>query len=143
MVYWFIRRRAVAQNDHNAEYSLGSMYEGGRGVEKNMEKAAELYLKSAEAGNVDAMFNLGWMYHKGQGVRKSWVQSAQWLQRASDQGHAESQVRGESNRKSVAARARTEPASELLSEVTHQTLIVLLKMNEYRRFNSTIWEECT
>ena len=85
MVYWFIRRRAVAQNDHNAEYSLGSMYEGGRGVEKNMEKAAELYLKSAEAGNVDAMFNLGWMYHKGQGVRKSWVQSAQWLQRASDQ----------------------------------------------------------
>ena len=47
------------------------MYEEGRGVEKNEKKAAELFQKAANQGNLKAQFGLGQMYEEGRGVEKN------------------------------------------------------------------------
>jgi TPR repeat protein len=43
------------------------MYHEGIQVEKDHEKALELYLKSAQSGNAGAQFGLANMYFKGEG----------------------------------------------------------------------------
>ncbi|MCI7236814.1 hypothetical protein [Campylobacter sp.] len=40
------------------------MYDNGNGVEKNEQKAAELYKKACDGGNMDGCRNLGVMYEK-------------------------------------------------------------------------------
>jgi TPR repeat protein len=45
---------AAEQEDPNAENQLGWLYENGLGVPKDTKKAAELYRKAAENGNVEA-----------------------------------------------------------------------------------------
>ena len=47
---------------------LGLCYESGCGVEENLEKAVELYRRSAELGNAEGQCNLGVLYRSGCGV---------------------------------------------------------------------------
>ena len=61
-------RKAAEQDLADAQFNLGLMYEGGRGVEQDNAKAAEFYCKAAEQGVVDAQFNLGLMCADGKGV---------------------------------------------------------------------------
>ena len=49
---------------------LGAMYEYGNGVEKNEQKAAELYKKACDGGEMLGCANLGSMYTNGNGVEK-------------------------------------------------------------------------
>ena len=54
----------------HAQNNLGSLYQNGRGVPKDLGKASELYLKAADQGNAAAQNNLGVLYRSGQGVPK-------------------------------------------------------------------------
>jgi TPR repeat protein len=47
---------------------LARDYEDGTGVQRDMAKANELYLKAGELGFEEAYFNLGNSYHYGRGV---------------------------------------------------------------------------
>ena len=49
---------------------LGDMCYYGRGVEKNMELAAQCYQEAAEEGSAQAIFNLGLMHQFGQGLKQ-------------------------------------------------------------------------
>lgn len=51
--------KAVSLNNSKAINNLANLYANGRGVEKNIPKAIELYKKSAESGLSIAMCNLG------------------------------------------------------------------------------------
>ena len=56
-------RKSAAQGNAWAKYNLGVCYANGHGVEKDYEKAKELYRKSAAQGNETAKENLrnnGW-----------------------------------------------------------------------------------
>jgi localization factor PodJL len=53
---WF-QKAANAKNAAGL-YDLATMYEGGRGVPLSLEKAKELYRKSAELGNSEAQRRL-------------------------------------------------------------------------------------
>ena len=44
------------------------MYEKGKGVKQDYNKAVKWYTKSAEQGYADAQCNLGYMYSHGEGV---------------------------------------------------------------------------
>ena len=46
---WY--RKAAKQGHASAQTNLGVMYQLGRGVEKNEQKAAEWYIKAAEQGH--------------------------------------------------------------------------------------------
>jgi hypothetical protein len=51
-VEWY--RKAADLGDEEAMFRVGSMYENGEGVEKDIQKAKELYSMSAEKGYEEA-----------------------------------------------------------------------------------------
>ena len=63
------------------------MYEIGRGVEQDYNKAAGWYSKAADQGNAIAQHNLGLMYEKGIGVKKDVDKAAEWYRKAAGQGN--------------------------------------------------------
>ncbi len=79
------------QGDATAQYSLGVMYERGKGVTKNEAKALAWYTKAAEQGYAGAQTNLGLMYANGQGVAKDEATAVAWFIKAAEQGDATAQ----------------------------------------------------
>ncbi|MGR8980281.1 MAG: tetratricopeptide repeat protein [Gammaproteobacteria bacterium] len=78
---------AIAEKgDSTAEYSLGQMYEQGKGVEQDYQEAFKWYRLSAEQGNARAQYNLGGMYEKGQGVSRDYIRAYMWYDLAAIQG---------------------------------------------------------
>ncbi|MEP2727060.1 SEL1-like repeat protein, partial [Roseibium sp.] len=69
-----------------AEYRLASLYEKGRGVEKDLEKARELYTKAAEAGNAKAMHNLAVLYAEGADGAPDFAKAGKWFESAANYG---------------------------------------------------------
>ncbi len=76
----------AAQGVAQAEYRLAGLYRNGRGVQRDPERALELYRKAAEAGLADAQYALALLLLKKPGPdhRK---QARHWLQSAAEQGH--------------------------------------------------------
>jgi hypothetical protein len=62
-------------------------YEHGEGVQKNIDRAIELYCKGARDGDIDAQFSLGWIYANGRGVAKQDALAAYYFVLAAAQGH--------------------------------------------------------
>lgn len=50
-------------------YELGKLYEGGYGVTRNYQKAAELYQQGVKKNSADSMFALAVLYDEGKGVK--------------------------------------------------------------------------
>jgi hypothetical protein len=65
-----------------AQFSLGFMYEDGRGVDQSPEDAAKWYRKAADQGYAAAQFSLSAMYREGRGVPQSDFEAAKWAQKA-------------------------------------------------------------
>jgi hypothetical protein len=83
-------RKAVKQDDYRAMVDLGEMLEQGRGVEKDVAQAVQLYEQAADRSRW-AQFKLGAMYLQGQGVPKSEARALQWWQKSADGGNAKAQ----------------------------------------------------
>lgn len=71
------------------QFSLGDMFEEGRGVKKDFIEAAKWFRSAADQGHAEAQCRLGFMHHNGQGVKQNDKEAAKWFQLAADQGHAE------------------------------------------------------
>ena len=74
-----------------ADYQQGVKYYKGNGVEQNFGKAAQFFLKAAEAGHVGAQYNLGIMNYSGQTGGQDFTNAAKWFERAANNGHAQAQ----------------------------------------------------
>jgi len=85
-------RSAAEQGDAKAQFTLGEMYDQGRGVEQDYAEAAKWYQKSAKQGNADAQYSLGWMYAVGRGVTRDDAEAVKWYRQAAEQGHTVAQV---------------------------------------------------
>ena len=75
-----------------AQYTLGCMYDQGRGVRENNAAAVRWYAKAADQGHADAQNYLGGMYYNGRGVTQDYAAAFSWYRKAADQGLAEAQV---------------------------------------------------
>ena len=75
-----------------AWFNLGTMYDLGRGVSRNLKEAFRWYKKAAHEGFAHAQFNLGQMYYLGQGVDRDKAEGFRWFQEAARQGLAEAQA---------------------------------------------------
>ncbi len=82
---------AAEQGNAEAQYSLGSRYASGLGVEKDDAEAVRWYRLAAEQGHAVAQYSLGLHYALGQGVEEDYSESARWIRRAAEQGHAGAQ----------------------------------------------------
>jgi hypothetical protein len=75
------------RGDSAAQYELGRMYEGGRGVTQDYGKAVEWYRHSAEQGYAPAERSLGIMYRGGYGgLPQDDAEAKKWYGKAAAQG---------------------------------------------------------
>lgn len=82
----FIIVEPLAQLNHpEAEYLLGRMYELGHGVEKDMQKALDLFTKAASQGYAAAQARLGSFHLE---TSKDYNSALGWFHKAADQGYA-------------------------------------------------------
>lgn len=83
------KRVLQSPTDTQAATRLAWLYESGLGVERDMERAGELFLSAATAGNAEAQYALSVMLRTGQGIDKDTQQADIWLKRAADAGYPE------------------------------------------------------
>jgi type II secretory pathway pseudopilin PulG len=67
-------------------YLLARKYEKGDGVEKNYDKAIELYEQIATQGDVDAMFALGTIYSVDDTGRRDNAKAEKWYMQGANKG---------------------------------------------------------
>ena len=85
MVQRFNKQKALAdQGNIKAMYDVGKLYERGRGVKKDITKAAEFFQKSASAGNPSAQARLGILYFEGRGVKQNYTKALSLLNSAAN-----------------------------------------------------------
>jgi TPR repeat protein len=87
--------RKFAANENLAKYGntkamceLGKSYEDGKGVGKDLRRAAEWYAKAAAGKDTNGMYNLGWCFEHEIGVPNDPKQAVGYYQQAADGGHA-------------------------------------------------------
>lgn len=85
-------RSQAERGDAQAQLNLGTLYTTGRGVKRDLVKAAKWHRKAAEQGLATAQVRVSYEYANGVGVKEDHAEAARWLQRAADQGLAEAQL---------------------------------------------------
>ena len=73
-------RKAAEKGHAGALYSIGVMYNEGRGVPQNYAEAIKYYRKAIEKGDVGARYNLAVMYFNGEGESQNYVKAYANLQ---------------------------------------------------------------
>jgi len=87
----FFATKKLAESDNiDAQSELGLLYQYGKGVQKDYEKAFKWLTKAAEAGNAKAQSALGHLYDNP-GDYKNLSLAAKWYRRAADQGKPQAQ----------------------------------------------------
>ena len=66
-------------------------YEHGEGVDKDAQKARDLYCVAAREGDAEAQYSMGWMYANGRGVPHDDAVAASFFALAAGSGHAYAQ----------------------------------------------------
>jgi TPR repeat protein len=84
-------KRAAKSGIIPAHLWIGSLYEKGLGVEKDLNLARTHYSAAAEKGNAKAMHNLAVLYAEGIDGRRDYKTAIRWFQRAAERGIADSQ----------------------------------------------------
>ena len=86
-VSWF--EKAIEKGDvARAVTNLGTMYNNGKGVAQDYEKAIELYKQASEAGEPTAMNYLGYVYENGGcGQKKNLEESLKWYKMAAEKNY--------------------------------------------------------
>ena len=79
--------KGVREDDYRAMLDLGEIYEHGRGVRRDVPRAAGLYERAAERSGW-ARFKVGTLHLAGDGMPKDYAKALRWLRRASGDGHA-------------------------------------------------------
>ena len=74
-----------------AIFRLGTFYEKGLSVKKDVDIARRYYLQAAERGNAKAMHNLAVLDADGGGKGADYKSASQWFRKAADRGVADSQ----------------------------------------------------
>ena len=78
-------QQVEAGNAESAFFIASAFADGVMGIEQNLEKAKEWFLKSAEMGYVHGMFEVGKLLYQD----KNFVAARTWFEKAADAGHGE------------------------------------------------------
>ncbi|WP_235988986.1 tetratricopeptide repeat protein [Aquibacillus kalidii] len=72
---YFYKKEAAEKGHADALNNYADMYLRGEYVEKNEERALELFKKAADKGVPESMYTLGYMYENGVGTEVDMVES--------------------------------------------------------------------
>jgi len=70
-----------------AQVNLGSLYESGIALPRDLKEAVFWFRSAAEQGFPEAQYNLGDAYRRGRGVTINRRSAIEWFQRAAKQGN--------------------------------------------------------
>ncbi|MBK9140981.1 MAG: sel1 repeat family protein [Candidatus Melainabacteria bacterium] len=90
----FIREleHRAESGDSTAQFYLSVVYEGGRGIEKDLVKAAHWCSVAAASGDRQSQYRFSKMLDSGRGFERRDESGARfWLQKAAMQGHSQAQ----------------------------------------------------
>lgn len=86
--YW---KKCLDSGYVGANTAFGIMYQTGKGLDRDFEKALYHYKIDAAKGDADACFNIGTMYLNGDGVYKSVVEATKWFAKGAKLGSSAAQ----------------------------------------------------
>lgn len=75
-IYWY--EQSSGLNSGESLFMLGEIYYKGQGVEEDVTKAVEYYIKSADAGSSKSQRNLFYRYSMGDGVVQDPIEAYKW-----------------------------------------------------------------
>ena len=84
-------RASAEQGNAEAQFSLGLLYEHGRGLPKNKQEALRWYRRAAMQGDTFSQNSLGDNYWEGTGVPKDDREAVWWWRLAADKGFSPAQ----------------------------------------------------
>ncbi len=91
-ILYFNKQKEAAENgDLKSRYELANCYYHGRGVAKDVARAAYWYKTAAEQGEAKAQCELAFCYETGSGVLRNEHLAAYWYEKAARQGIAKAQ----------------------------------------------------
>jgi TPR repeat protein len=79
--------RGAKEGNAMAQHLLGTLYQTGKGVDRNPEAGFQWCLKAARGGVLEAQFQVGLMYLQGEGVTENEEKAIGWLWQAADRGY--------------------------------------------------------
>ena len=71
----------------DAQFLLGTMFDGGAGVPEDKNTAVSWYTKAAEQGDADAQYNLSLMYKSGEGINEDKENTNYWYSKTAEEGN--------------------------------------------------------
>ncbi len=80
--YVSLLHKKAAQNDTNALFQLGLLYQEGIGVSRNFKQAAQYFEAAAQNGHAGAMNTTGLYYRFGIGLEKDKKKAEEWWKKA-------------------------------------------------------------
>lgn len=86
-VIWF--SKGVEQGDDSCECELALIYQCGKGVKQDLDKAIDLYTQAAVKGNETAILELGLIYENAdgvEGVEADYAKAAEWYIKLATKG---------------------------------------------------------
>ena len=83
---WEMRHAELG--DALSQFNMGQMFEAGKDVPKNIEKAISYYKKAAVQGHIGANMALGRIYEKARGMQEA----VMYYLKAAESGHAPAQL---------------------------------------------------
>ena len=87
-IEWY--EKAIEQEQPYALFNLGLMYANSNEyIAQDIEKAHELFLRSAIAGVDLAQYEVALMFEQGAGCTQNYSEAAYWYEEAAKRGHAE------------------------------------------------------
>lgn len=87
-------KQAAVKGHLEAERRLGNAYSlGVGGVSKNIKKAEQWWLKSANSGNIASQLLLAEKYSEGEMLTKNMSKSVYWYQQVAAQGNVDAQAK--------------------------------------------------
>jgi TPR repeat protein len=75
-------KRAIATQNPTILMNLGVKYQKGDGVNRNCDKAIQLFSMAIAYGSIEALLYLGQMYHKGEGVNQNEAEALRYFEEA-------------------------------------------------------------
>ncbi|KAF9972627.1 hypothetical protein BGZ73_004218, partial [Actinomortierella ambigua] len=112
---------AAKQDSPMAQLRPVSMYEEGKGVVTDEDKAVKWFLVAAKQNHAGAQYMLGFMHENGQNLPQSDVLANAWYAKAADQDHPDAQFRlGWMYDKGRGVRQDNTKAMERFTKAAHQ-----------------------
>lgn len=87
---WSVAGMLTQVDTNNPEiwHALGDAFQGGRGIERNFNKAEEWFRKAAESGLAQSMCSLGHLLQREGRTPEDLAESIQWFRRAAQLGES-------------------------------------------------------